>query len=164
MSVSERARLRSRKIGFVFQFYHLLPELTALENALLPGMIAHGRGEYLRVKGELRGRALEMLERFGLSDRLDHRPGQLSGGEQQRVAIARSLLLDPPLLIADEPTGNLDSTTGEQVLELLFEEQARRRTALLLVTHDESLADRCERVIRMRDGRISADERRAPTA
>lgn len=164
LSVSERARLRSRKIGFVFQFYHLLPELTALENALLPGMIAHGRGEYLRVKGELRGRALEMLERFGLSDRLDHRPGQLSGGEQQRVAIARSLLLDPPLLIADEPTGNLDSTTGEQVLELLFEEQARRRTALLLVTHDESLADRCERVIRMRDGRISADERRGPRA
>lgn len=161
LSVAERARLRSRKIGFVFQFYHLLPELTALENALLPGMIAHGRGEYMRVKEELRGRALEMLERFGLSDRLDHRPGQLSGGEQQRVAIARSLLLDPPLLIADEPTGNLDSSTGEQVLELLFEEQARRKTALLLVTHDESLADRCERVIRMRDGRIAADVRNA---
>jgi lipoprotein-releasing system ATP-binding protein len=164
LSVAERARLRSRKIGFVFQFYHLLPELNALENAMLPGMIAFGRLEYWGRKRELRDRALEMLESFGLSNRLDHRPGQLSGGEQQRVAIARALLLDPPLLIADEPTGNLDTATGERVLELLFEEQSRRGTTLLLVTHDESLAARCERVVRMRDGRIQSDERTTSTS
>ncbi len=157
LSAVERAQLRNRRIGFVFQFYHLLPELTALENVLLPAMIAHGGMEYLRLRSEFTDRAREMLVRFGLEERLRHRPGQLSGGEQQRVAIARALFLDPPILIADEPTGNLDRRTGEKVLELLFEQQAERGTALLLVTHDERLAARCERTLYMEDGLIQAD-------
>ena len=156
-STVERARLRNQEIGFVFQFYHLLPELSALENAVLPGMIAHGTGEYMRRRAELREKATDMLTRFGLEKRLRHRPGQLSGGEQQRVAIARALLLDPPILIADEPTGNLDRRTGERVLELLFHEQTERGTGLLLVTHDERLASRCERTVFMEDGLIQAD-------
>jgi len=151
-----RAKVRNRKIGFVFQFYHLLAELDALENVMLPALIGLTRGEYSRRKKELRTSALDMLERFGLKDRLRHRPGQMSGGEQQRVAIARALILDPPILIADEPTGNLDRTTGEKVLELLLDEQGRRGTSLLLVTHDERLAMRCGRVAHIEDGRIAA--------
>lgn len=157
LSTAERARLRNSRIGFVFQFYHLLPELTALENAVLPAMIARGAGEYRRRRSEYRDRATEMLHRFGLGERLKHRPSQLSGGEQQRVAIARALLLDPPILIADEPTGNLDRGTGDRVLDLLFEEQENRSTALLLVTHDERLAARCQRTVFMEDGVIEAD-------
>lgn len=154
LSQRQRARLRNEKIGFIFQFYHLLPELSAVENALLPAMITHGRAGYRRRRDEYRARAVGMLERFGLGDRLDHRPGQMSGGEQQRVAIARALLLDPPILIADEPTGNLDSQSGEKVLELLLDEQRERGVSLLLVTHDERLGARCDRVLRMEDGRI----------
>ncbi len=161
LSTNERAQLRNARIGFVFQFYHLLPELSALENVLLPAMIASGPGGYRGRRAELRDRAREMMERFGLGERLRHRPAQLSGGEQQRVAIARALLLDPPILIADEPTGNLDRATGERVLDLLFEEQERRRTALLLVTHDERLAGRCERMVQMEDGLIQADSGRS---
>ena len=157
MTTQERARLRNASIGFVFQFYHLLAELNALENALLPAMIALPHVAYRSKREEYEDKAVSMLKRFGLGDRLKHRPGQLSGGEQQRVAIARALLLDPPLIIADEPTGNLDSSTGERVLELLFEEQETRRTALLLVTHDHRLAQRCERMVHMADGLIQAD-------
>jgi predicted ABC-type transport system involved in lysophospholipase L1 biosynthesis ATPase subunit len=153
----ERAQLRNASIGFVFQFYHLLAELSALENVMLPAMIALPQAAYRSRREEFETKAVAMLERFGLGDRLKHRPGQLSGGEQQRVAIARALLLDPPLIIADEPTGNLDSSTGERVLELLFEEQETRRTALLLVTHDRRLAKRCERMVHMEDGLIQAD-------
>ena len=155
LPVAERARLRNQRIGFVFQFYHLLPELDALENTILPAMIAHGRAAYWHRREEYETRAVEMLTRFGLAERLTHRPGQLSGGEQQRVAIARALLLDPPILIADEPTGNLDTATGEKVLELLLDEQAQRHMALLLVTHDARLAARCGRIVHMRDGRIT---------
>jgi lipoprotein-releasing system ATP-binding protein len=154
LELVERARLRNRRIGFVFQFYHLLAELDALENVLLPALIGLSRAEYTRRRKELRGNAREMLERFGLADRLTHRPGQMSGGEQQRVAIARALILDPPILIADEPTGNLDRGTGEKVLELLLDEQGRRGTSLLLVTHDERLAQRCQRVVHIEDGRV----------
>ena len=154
---TERSRLRNSQIGFVFQFYHLLPELTALENVLLPAMIARGSRTYRRMRRETNARAVEMLEDFGLGGRIAHRPTQLSGGEQQRVAIARALLLDPPILIADEPTGNLDRATGEKVLELLFEQQRRRSKSLLLVTHDERLAQRCERIIYIEDGVIQAD-------
>ncbi len=155
LSTSERASLRNRGIGFVFQFYHLLPELNAVENVLLPAMIAHGRLSYFSRRRALRRRATDLLEAFGLGERLTHRPDQLSGGERQRVALARALFHDPPLIIADEPTGNLDSETGRRVLELLFSEQERRRNALLLVTHDERLAERCDRVVTMRDGRIA---------
>ncbi|MGD2018089.1 MAG: ABC transporter ATP-binding protein [Planctomycetota bacterium] len=152
-----RAHLRNEKIGFVFQFYHLLPELSAVENAVLPAMIKLSRGAYRAAREEFVDRATEMLCRFGLGDRLGHRPAQLSGGEQQRIAIARALLLDPPILIADEPTGNLDRGTGEKVLEILLDEQSERGVALMLVTHDERLAKRCERVLYMEDGLIQAD-------
>ena len=154
---TDRALLRNQKIGFIFQFYHLLPELSSLENALLPAMILHGRGAFRSRRPEFEDRARAMLTRFGLAQRLQHRPSQLSGGEQQRVAIARALLLDPPILIADEPTGNLDRGTGEKVLELLFDEQKERGVSLLLVTHDERLARRCDRVLYMEDGLIQGD-------
>ena len=159
LSRTARSRLRNQRIGFVFQFYHLLPELSAVENVLLPAMIAHSSFQFRRRKQEYTDRALEMLVDFGMEKRLTHRPGQLSGGEQQRVAIARALLLDPPILIADEPTGNLDTATGERVLELLFSEQERRQLALLLVTHDDRLAQRCERVVYMEDGLVQGDSR-----
>jgi lipoprotein-releasing system ATP-binding protein len=154
LPLAARAELRNQKIGFVFQFYHLLPELTALENVLLPAMIAHSRLGFGAKKSELRARATGLLERFGLAERLTHRPGQLSGGERQRVAMARALFLDPPILLADEPTGNLDSATGAAVLELLLAEQRRRRLSMILVTHDEKIAGRCERVVTLKDGRV----------
>jgi lipoprotein-releasing system ATP-binding protein len=164
LPVEKRARVRNQKIGFVFQFYHLLPELNALENVLLPAMITWSAFEYRGQKKELRERAESMLERFGLSGRLKHRPAQLSGGERQRVAIARALFLDPPILIADEPTGNLDSATGDKVLELLLAEQEKRSLSMLLVTHDERIARRCRRIVYMTDGRIDADSTPAPLA
>lgn len=154
LSNRERAALRNFDLGFVFQFYHLLPELDALENTTLPARLSGARGKAL---AEYRDKAERTLDAFGLSHRLHHRPGKLSGGEQQRVAIARALLMGPRLLIADEPTGNLDRATGDRVLELLFEEQQKRNFALLLVTHDQRLADRCERTVHMEDGLIQAD-------
>ncbi|MEM7305840.1 MAG: ABC transporter ATP-binding protein [Planctomycetota bacterium] len=156
-STVERAHLRNKEIGFVFQFYHLLPELTALENALLPAMIANSRAGYRRHKDELEGRAHELLDRFGMTPRLQHRPSALSGGERQRVAMARALLHNPRILLADEPTGNLDSATGEKVLSLLFEEQRRREFTMVLVTHDERIAKLCRRTLHMEDGLIQAD-------
>ncbi len=161
LPTSERARLRNREIGFVFQFYHLLPELTALENVQLPALIGESPGAFRRARAEHRERAHELLERFGMTHRAAHRPAQLSGGERQRVAMARALFHDPRLLLADEPTGNLDHATGERVLELLLEEQARRRLSMILVTHDERLATRCERVLVLEDGAIRSD---APAA
>jgi ABC-type lipoprotein export system ATPase subunit len=157
LPVVERARLRNRSIGFVFQFYHLLPELTAVENVLLPAMIGNSSLGFLLRRRRYVAAAEELLCSFGLRERLKHRPSQLSGGERQRVAIARALFHDPPILIADEPTGNLDSSTGERVLELLFAEQVRRRISLLLVTHDERLAARCQRTLYMEDGQILSD-------
>jgi lipoprotein-releasing system ATP-binding protein len=154
LSIAERAHLRNARIGFVFQFYHLLPDLDARENVLLPAMIAHSRLGFGARKREHRERADALLERFGLADRRTHRPAQLSGGERQRVAMARALFLDPPILLADEPTGNLDSATGAAVLDLLLEEQRRRKLSMILVTHDERIARRCERVITMKDGRV----------
>ena len=150
-----RADLRNKKLGFVFQTYHLLAELSCVENAILPGMIeSRGLGARKR-KRELVAKASDLLESFGLGDRLKHRPAQLSGGERQRVAIARALILDPPALIADEPTGNLDSTTSGAILELLHTEQRRRGLALLLVTHDADVAEGCDRVLTMVDGRLA---------
>lgn len=164
LSVPKRAKLRNARIGFVFQFYHLLPELTALENVVLPAMIGSPFGVWRSNRREHFERAAATLTRFGLGERLKHRPAQLSGGERQRVAIARALFLDPPLLIADEPTGNLDSATGEKVLELLLNEREVRGLSMLLVTHDERLAERCQRVVTMEDGRVKGDVRTAKSA
>jgi len=152
-----RALMRNKKIGFVFQQFHLLPELSALENVMLPGMISISVIGGRKKKRQLRAKATELLKGFGLGERLKHRPAQLSGGEKQRVAIARALILDPPILIADEPTGNLDSATSAKILDLIFAEQEQRTLSLLLVTHDEEVAVRCDRIVHMRDGRIVHD-------
>jgi putative ABC transport system ATP-binding protein len=140
------ARMRGRRIGFVFQFFHLLPSLTALENILVPMEIAGLPGA--------RARALSLLGEVGLSERGHHYPSQLSGGEQQRIAIARALANDPPLLLADEPTGNLDSSTGRQIIDLLLDVHRLRGTTLVLVTHDPELARVAHTSIALRDGRV----------
>ncbi len=140
------ARFRGRRIGIVFQSFHLIPTMTALENVAAPLELAGAR--------DARERAKEELAEVGLAARLSHYPAQLSGGEQQRVALARAMAPRPSLLIADEPTGNLDETMGRAIIELIFELKARRGATLALVTHDSALASRCDRVIRMRSGRI----------
>ena len=143
-----RARLRGEKVGFVFQSFQLLPSLTALENVMLP----------LELRGDAQPAtaARAILERVGLGERLEHYPRQLSGGEQQRVALARAFVTAPALLFADEPTGNLDTDTGRAVIDLLFELNAQSGTTLVLVTHDERLAARCSRVLRLAGGRLVA--------
>jgi lipoprotein-releasing system ATP-binding protein len=156
LSIAQRARLRHRHIGFVFQFYHLIPELTALQNVLLARMMGSSVLQYWRQRKAARASAIAMLEHVGLGDRLQHRPAELSGGERQRVAIARALLAEPRVVLADEPTGNLDSTTAQGVVDLMFSIQQERGLAFLLVTHDEQLARRCDRVVRMKDGVVVA--------
>jgi putative ABC transport system ATP-binding protein len=146
----ELAQVRGRKIGFVFQSYQLIPTLTALENVLLP--------YELNANGDGKKRAAALLEAVGLADRLNHYPVQLSGGEQQRVALARAFVVEPPIVLADEPTGNLDTTNGQHVLDLLTERQREVSTTLILVTHDKQIADRADRRIFLRDGRIVSDE------
>jgi len=143
-----RAALRAEKVGFVFQNFQLLPALTALENVMLP----------LELRGDrdAEGPARKVLEQVGLAERMTHYPRQLSGGEQQRVAIARAFVTRPALLFADEPTGNLDTTTGQQIIELLFRLNAEAGTTLVLVTHDERLAARCGRQLRLAGGRVQA--------
>jgi putative ABC transport system ATP-binding protein len=145
------SRIRGRRIGFVFQAFNLIPELTIVENVEVP-LFYQGLPRHLR-----RQRALAMLDRVGLADRTGHRPGELSGGQQQRVAIARALVTEPAILMADEPTGNLDSATGFSILELIDELHAMGLT-IIMVTHDERIAERCERVVRLRDGLIERDE------
>lgn len=148
----QMAALRNGKIGFIFQAYHLLPELDALENVCAPARLARVPAE----EAERRGRAL--LERVGLGERIEHRPSELSGGEQQRVAIARALINDPELILADEPTGNLDSRTGQEIIGLLCDLQAERHTALLIATHDSDVASRAPRVLTLADGHIQSCE------
>jgi putative ABC transport system ATP-binding protein len=144
-----RAAVRARHVGFVFQSFHLVPSLTALENVMLPLELAR--------RADARSAAKDVLARVGLAERLGHYPRQLSGGEQQRVAIARAFVTRPDVLFADEPTGNLDATTGERIMELLFGlNAATRTTTLVLVTHDRALAARCDRVIRLDAGRVLA--------
>jgi len=165
---AKRARFRNQKIGFVFQFYHLLPDFTALENVILPGLIK-GQGASLgfvprqardfaldkRDKGQgVRNRGEMLLEDVGLGKRMRHRPSELSGGEQQRVAIARALINSPKVLLCDEPTGNLDSAMGLEVLNILFGLNKKNKTAILIVTHDKDIARRAGRVIEMKDGEI----------
>ena len=140
---------RARTVGFVFQFYHLLPELTVLENAMLPGLVPGGVGA-----AAARTRATELLGRFGLDHRLHHRPRELSGGERQRTAIARALVNDPPILLADEPTGNLDEHTGADILRLLHETHQQGLT-MVLVTHDAAIADQADRALNLVDGRLT---------
>jgi len=152
---SDLAEFRNRSLGFVFQFHHLLPEFTALENVLMPGLI-HGRRRF-------EDRARRLLDEVGLSARLTHRPGELSGGEQQRVALARALLMEPQLVLADEPTGNLDSQTSESVQSLFFELNRRHGTTFLIVTHSRDFAAMMPRQVAMKDGRIVSDERRPKT-
>jgi lipoprotein-releasing system ATP-binding protein len=157
LSSSELARFRNRTLGFVFQFHHLMPEFDALENVMMPGLVQG------LPRAPLKKRARELLEEVGLAHRLAHRPGELSGGEQQRVALARALVLDPALILADEPTGNLDSRTSEQVHQLFFELNARRGTTFLIVTHSRDMAQRMPRVVTMRDGVVERDERKSET-
>ena len=157
MNNARLADLRNRTIGFVFQFHHLLPEFTALENVVMPGMIQG------RPKREMEQRARALLEEVGLANRASHRPGELSGGEQQRVALARALVLEPKLLLADEPTGNLDSATSSQIHELFFDINRTKKTTIVVVTHNRELAASMPRVVTLRDGRVETDERRDGT-
>jgi ABC-type lipoprotein export system ATPase subunit len=149
-SDSELTHFRNRRVGFVFQAYHLLPELTALENVCLPARVARiGTGTAVR-------RAEELLARVGLQGRLDHKPSELSGGEQQRVAIARALINEPELLLADEPTGNLDSHTGGEIIELLKSLQPEKKMTLVIATHDSKVAASAPRLIELMDGQIAS--------
>ena len=152
LSSRRLAAFRNRHIGFVFQFHHLLPEFTAIENVMMPGLIQRSR------RATLRARAERLLDEVGLGHRLTHRPSELSGGEQQRVALARALVMEPPLLLADEPTGNLDSAASEAIHQLFFDLNAAHGTTFFIVTHSRELARRMPRVLSMRDGRIERDE------
>ena len=155
MSPTELAGFRNRTIGFVFQFHHLLPDFTALENCVMPALLAR------LSRAEATERARALLERVGLGDRLEHRPGELSGGEQQRVALARALVLEPRVLLADEPTGNLDSKTGEEIHRLIVELNRERGMTMLVVTHNGDFARRLPERLRMVDGRLEREERAA---
>ncbi len=146
MGPTRLAAFRNRSIGFVFQFHHLLPEFTALENVMMPCLINR------MAPSMAEGKARAILDRVGLAKRFSHRPGELSGGEQQRVALARAMVLEPPLLLADEPTGNLDTKTGGEINELFFEMNKERGTTILIVTHNPKLADLMPRCLRMEDG------------
>jgi len=154
LSEDELADLRGRKIGFVFQSYHLIPTLTAEENVLLPAELAGESGHVTTERAKL------LLDAVGLSDRGSHYPVQLSGGEQQRVALARAFMRKPPVLLADEPTGNLDSANGRQVLDLLLTLNRQEGATLVLVTHDRDLTDHATRIITLRDGLVVADDRK----
>jgi lipoprotein-releasing system ATP-binding protein len=149
LSEDELTRLRGRGIGFVFQFHHLLPAFTALENVMLPLMLGEGRPTAAQ-----RERATALLTRVGLADRIDFKPGKLSGGQQQRVAIARALAANPALILADEPTGNLDTAAADEIFKLLYEVNRESGTTFLIVTHDPRLAKRCTRTVELVDGRI----------
>lgn len=154
LSSRKQNRIRCRDIGFVFQFYHLLPELSVLENVLLPTKVNCSVLAWPGRRGAAHARAAELLDRMGLSHRLRHRPSELSGGERQRVAIARAMINRPSLLLADEPTGNLDSKTGKQILDVMREFHKELKQTVLMVTHDSSIAALADRVLHLRDGRL----------
>ncbi|MDD3469619.1 MAG: ABC transporter ATP-binding protein [Thermoguttaceae bacterium] len=156
VSNREKDRIRNHEFGMIFQFYHLLPELTTLENVLTPLMIRDSLFHFTAKKRQYREEAKQLLDQVGLSHRLKHRPTELSGGEMQRAAIARALIGRPRLLLADEPTGNLDRHTGLEVLEILKELRVQRKLTVIMVTHDQSVADRADRTIRIVDGMIEA--------
>jgi lipoprotein-releasing system ATP-binding protein len=157
MDTASRARrdqFRNQQVGMIFQFYHLLPELTALENILIPTMIGGGLWSYFRNRQVFKRRAMELLERVGLSHRAHHRPCEMSGGEMQRTAIARALICQPFILLADEPTGNLDAQTGGEIMSLLNRLVREEHLTVVMVTHDETIAAGADRMIRMQNGRI----------
>jgi lipoprotein-releasing system ATP-binding protein len=158
MGPARLASVRNRTIGFVFQFHHLLPEFDALENVMMPGLILG------KSKRDVHKKALSLLEEVGLKERATHRPGELSGGEQQRVAIARALLLEPRLVLADEPTGNLDSATSNAIHDLFFQINRQHGTTIIVVTHNPSFAERMPRVVVMRDGKVVEDRAGNPAA
>lgn len=151
-----RDELRNRVFGFIFQFYHLLPELSVLENVLAPLMIRHSVWGYWKSRRAFQEQARELLERVGLGHRLTHRPSELSGGEMQRAAIARALMGSPEVLLADEPTGNLDSQTGTEIMDLLRSLNGKNDLTIIMVTHDESIAQQAHRVVRLAEGRLEA--------
>jgi len=155
LSGRERAHWRNRLFGFVFQFYHLLPDFSARDNVALPAMIGAGASGWRRARREARDRALHMLDLVGLADRAGHRPSQLSGGERQRVAIARALINEPQVLLCDEPTGNLDTDTGESILALLADIRRETACTLVMVTHDDRVAAMGDRTIRLVDGSVA---------
>ena len=150
-----RDTLRNRQFGMIFQFYHLLPELTTLENVLAPLMITHGTWSYFQQRSKFRAAAADLLETVGLKDRMKHLPRELSGGEMQRAAIARSLITQPSLLLADEPTGNLDQETGRDIIKILRALNERQMLTIVMVTHDQAIAAQADRVVRLVDGRIA---------
>ena len=154
LTAQKQARLRHDEVGFVFQFYHLIPELNALQNVCLAEMMLRSFVSYMGARREIRARAEEILAQIGLQDRMKHRPSQLSGGERQRVAIARALISSPSVILADEPTGNLDSETAEGILELIWEINEKQGIAFLFVTHNEQVAGRTDRIMRLEDGKI----------
>lgn len=154
LPLRQRDLLRNREIGLIFQFYHLLPELTVLENTLVPFMIRYGVWQYWLRRRQHAEEARELLRRVGLEHRLNHRPNQLSGGERQRTAIARALVTQPKLLLADEPTGNLDAKTGAEVLELLRQLSEQQQLTVVMVTHDDKIAEQSDQIIRLRDGKV----------
>ncbi len=151
-SAAERDTYRNQSVGFVFQFYHLLPELNIIENVAVSAMVRYGRFGFRRRKKEVFERADKLLSAFGMQHRMDHRPNELSGGERQRVAIARALINDPPVLLADEPTGNLDAATGAQILEAITD--LRENRTLVMVTHDTAIAERADRILHLVNGQI----------
>lgn len=151
---ASRDILRNKHFGMIFQFYHLLPELTALENVLAPALIAESTLGYWRRRGEHRRRASELLELVGISHRMKHKPRELSGGEMQRAAIARALLLKPRVLLADEPTGNLDRSTGKQIMKILGELNHQEKLTIVMVTHDPWIAEQADRTVKLVEGRI----------
>ncbi len=156
----QRDELRNQTFGFIFQFYHLLPELSAVENVMMPRLIRHGLWSYLAGRGRIRREATALLERVGLGHRLTHLPSELSGGEMQRAAIARALAGGPAILLADEPTGNLDAASGQGVLDLLRDLNRERGLTMIMVTHDIQIAQQADRIVRLAEGRI---EEWAPT-
>jgi lipoprotein-releasing system ATP-binding protein len=149
-----RESIRNHTVGFIFQFYHLLPELSALENVMLPHMIRESLFSYWPRRKQIRTDATELAERVGLGHRLSHRPNELSGGEMQRAAIARALAGGPEILLADEPTGNLDAATGQGVIELLRDLNRERGLTMIMVTHDQNIAQQADRIVRLAEGRV----------
>jgi lipoprotein-releasing system ATP-binding protein len=154
LPVRTRDELRNRVFGFIFQFYHLLPELSLIENVLTPMMIRHSIWEYWKRRREFQDRAKEMIDRVGLGHRLSHRPSELSGGEMQRAAIARALVAQPQILLADEPTGNLDAKTGREIIDLISRLNANEQLTIIMVTHDRTIAAEAHRTVRLCEGRI----------